>query len=285
MPRAVWSGAISFGLVTIPVKLYNAVSRKSISFNQLDERTGSRIKYRKGSAETGEEVPAEQIVRAWEFTKGSYVLVDEDELETFAPKGGKAIGIEAFVGLDEIDPVVWDQSYYAVPEPGFEKAYVLLLRALERSGRVAICTFVRGSKQHLAAIRPNGDKLDISTLVWADEVVSPTAIEELDAVGDVELSDAELAMADQLIDQLVAGFDHTSFHDTYREQVLDLLRRKAEGEEIVALPTATGGDDTVLDLLAALEASVAAAKAGRADPVVVETSDDGSAGEAAAQSA
>lgn len=282
MPRAVWSGAISFGLVTIPVRLYNAVSRKSISFNQLDEATGSRIKYKKVSAESGEEVPADQIVRGWEFVKGSYVLVDEDEIEALAPRGGKAITIESFVGLDEIDPVIWDQSYYAAPETGFEKAYVLLREALERSGRVAICTFVRGSKQHLGAIRPNGDKLDVSTLVWADEVIDPAAIEEIEAVRSVSLSDAELAMADQLIDQLVADFDHDVFRDTHREQVLDLLRRKAEGEDIVAAPAVTAGEDSVLDLLAALEASVAAAKANRVD---AESSGDDVLGDSAAATA
>ncbi|MEM8903570.1 MAG: Ku protein [Actinomycetota bacterium] len=271
MPRAVWNGAISFGLVTIPVKLYNAVSRKAVRFNQIDERTTARVKYQKVSADTGEEVPSEHIVRAWEFAKGQYVVVDDDELAALAPKGGKAISIEAFVPLDQIDPVLWDSSHYAAPDPGFEKAYALLLRALERSGRVAVAEFVRGGKQYLAAIRPNAGKLDVCTMVWADEVVEADAIEGLDAVSDVEISDAELAMADQLIEQLIGDFDHDAYHDTYREEVVALLQRKAAGEEIVA-PTATAAeDDKVVDLLAALEASVAAAKASRAG----DEADDG----------
>ncbi|MEM9035845.1 MAG: Ku protein [Actinomycetota bacterium] len=264
MPRAVWNGAISFGLVTIPVKLYNAVSRKSVRFNQLDDRTGARIKYQKVSAETGEEVPADHIVRGWEFAKGQYVLVDDDELQAMAPSGGKAITIEAFVPLDQIDPVLWDSAHYAAPDPGFEKAYALLLKALERSGRVAVSQYVRGGKQYLAALRPNAGKLDVCTMVWADEVVDPAAVDGLDTVAEVEVSDAELAMADQLIEQLIGDFEHDTFRDSYREELVALLQRKAAGEEIVApAEPVAGGDDKVVDLLAALEASVAAAKAAR----------------------
>ncbi|MEM9608387.1 MAG: Ku protein [Actinomycetota bacterium] len=264
MPRAVWNGAISFGLVTIPVKLYNAVSRKSVRFNQLDDRTGARIKYQKVSAETGEEVPADHIVRGWEFAKGQYVLVDDDELQAMAPSGGKAITIEAFVPLDQIDPVLWDSAHYAAPDPGFEKAYALLLKALERSGRVAVSQYVRGGKQYLAALRPNAGKLDVCTMVWADEVVDPAAVDGLDTLADVEVSDAELAMADQLIEQLIGDFEHDTFRDSYREELVALLQRKAAGEEIVApAEPVAGGDDKVVDLLAALEASVAAAKAAR----------------------
>lgn len=264
MPRAVWNGAISFGLVTIPVKLYNAVSRRSVRFNQLDDRSGARIKYQKVSAETGEEVPAEHIVRGWEFAKGQYVLVDDGELQAMAPSGGKAITIEAFVPLDQIDPVLWDSAHYAAPDPGFEKAYALLLRALERSGRVAVSQYVRGGKQYLAALRPNAGKLDVCTMVWADEVVDPAAVDGLGAAAEVEVSEAELAMADQLIEQLIGDFDHAAFHDSYREELVALLQRKAAGEEVrsPAEPTAAS-DDKVVDLLAALEASVAAAKAAR----------------------
>ncbi len=263
MPRAVWSGAISFGLVTIPVKLYNAVSRKSVRFNQLDERSHSRIRYKKVAADTGDEVPNDHIVKAWEASKGNYVVITDEELEAMSPKGGRAVTIEAFVELDEIDPVLWDQAHYAAPDEGFEKAYALLMGALERSGRVAIATFVRSSKQHLAAIRPNHGKLDVCTLVWADEVVSPAEVDGLGGLADVAVSDAELAMADQLIEQLVTSFDHAAFRDTHREELVSMLRAKAAGDESVAATTAAPSEDKVVDLLAALEASVAAAKASR----------------------
>ncbi len=264
MPRAIWNGSISFGLVTIPVKLYSAVSRKSVSFNQLDERTGSRIKYKKVSAADGSEVTSDDIVRAYEYAKGQYVLVSDEEIQSVAPKAGRSIDIEAFVGLEEIDPMWFDGSYYLAPADGFEKAYLLLVEAMGEEGRVALARFVRGNKQYLAAIRPEGNHLQLATMVYADEIVPATDIPEFEKLDDVELTEAEMAMARQLISSLEATFDPEQYHDTHREQLVALLERKAAGEEIVT--TVPEIDDTkVVDLLAALEASVAAAKAGRAD--------------------
>jgi DNA end-binding protein Ku len=263
MARPIWNGSISFGLVTIPIKLYNAVSRKSIRFNQLDERTSSRIRYRKVSAADGEEVPDEHIVKAWEHGKGQYVVVDDDELAALAPKASRTIGIEAFVDLEQIDPVFYDAAYYAAPVEGFEKAYKLLVEAMANEGKVAIARFVRNNKEYLAALRPNGGKLDLSTMAYADEVLSPKQIDEFDGLDDVELTDAEMAMATQLVESLVSDFEPERYHDTYREQVMDLLRAKAAGEEIVAPEAAGVDDEKVVDLLAALEASVAAAKEAR----------------------
>jgi DNA end-binding protein Ku len=264
VPRAIWNGSISFGLVTIPVKLYNAVSRKSVRFNQLDDRTGSRIKYAKISAADGSEVSQNNIVRGYEYTKGQYILVSDEEIQSVAPKAGRSVDIEAFVGLEEIDPMWFDGSYYVAPAEGFEKAYRLLVEAMSEEGRVALARFVRSNKQYLAAIRPNHNHLQLATMVYADEIVPATDIPEFEGLDEVELTEGEMAMARQLIGSLATQFDPQHYRDTHREELVALLERKAAGEEIVtAVPEVDDGK--VVDLLAALEASVAAAKAGRSD--------------------
>ena len=179
MPRPVWSGTISFGLVAIPMKLYNAVNRKSVSFNQLDERTMSRIRYRKVSDETGEEVPDENIVKGYEVSKGRYVIVDPDELEPFIPAATRSVELEEFVDLGDIDPVYFDNSYYVAPD-GSPKPYVLLARAMEEAGKVGIGRFVMRNKQYTAAIRAVDGHLMMSTLAYGDEVVSKESIDELE---------------------------------------------------------------------------------------------------------
>ena len=279
MPRPIWNGSISFGLVTIPIKLYNAISRKSVSFNQLDTRTGARIKYQKVSAADGEEVPNEAIGRAFEYSKGKYVMIGDDELAAVAPKASRTVDIQAFVPLDEIEPMLFDGAYYAAPADGFEKPYKLLTEALERDGRVAIARFVRANKEYLAALRPVDGRLAVSTLVYADEVVEPEEIPEFDGLEDVKLSDGELAMAGQLIESLVADFDHAQFHDDHREQLREMLRAKASGEEVVVPSEPAAEATNVVDLMAALEASVAAAKAARSgggssDAAVADAGDE-----------
>ena len=264
MPRAIWNGSISFGLVTIPIKLYNAVSRKTIRFNQIDRRSGSRIKYKKVSAADGEEVPDEEIVKGYEHAKGQYVLVDDEELQAITPKSGRTIDIEAFVDLDDIDPIYYDAAYYAAPADGFEKSYRLLVRAMEDENRVAVARFVRNNKQYLAALRPKGGTLQVSTMVYDDEVVKADEVPEFDGLDDVDVTEAELTMARQLIGSLEADFEPAQYSDTYRDELTELLKRKAAGEEIVA-EVAPVDDAKVVDLLAALEASVAAAKSERAE--------------------
>lgn len=263
MPRAVWNGSISFGLVTIPVKLYNAVSRKSVSFNQIDTRTGSRIKYKKVSAADDEEVPPEAIARGYEHVKGSYVLVDDDELAALLPKSDRMIGIEAFVDEDDIEPIFYDTAFHVAPASGFEKPYALLEQAMKESGRVALARFVRNNKEYLAALRPRGGRLELSTMVYADELVDPESIDELTKVSDVEVGDEEVEMARQLIESLAADFQPERYEDTYRTQLTELLERKAAGEEIVAPSAGEQPDTKVVDLLSALEASVEAAKEAR----------------------
>ena len=273
MPRAIWSGSISFGLVNIPVKLYSAVSRKTVHFNQLDARTGARIKQKRVDAETGEEVPWDQIVKGYELPSGAYVTVTDDELAALDPKAVRTIEIEEFVDLSAIDPIFYDSAYYLAPDKS-SKPYALLARAMEEQGKVGIAHFVLRTKQYLAAIRPSDGRLLLSTMVYADEVNDPSSIEELDEVVDVAVSDKELAMAAQLVESLSTDFEPERFKDTYREAVLELIDKKAAGEEIVA-PVSEVQPDKVVDLMAALEASVAAAKEARKrHPTAHEAADD-----------
>jgi DNA end-binding protein Ku len=263
MPRAIWSGSISFGLVNIPVKLFNAVSRKSVSFNQIDRRTGARIRYRKVSAADEAEVPNEEIVKGYELPSGDYVLIDDDELATLDPEAVRTIDIEEFVDLADIDPIYYDAAYYLAPDKATVKPYALLAEAMERSQKVGIARFVMRSKQYLAAVRPKDGKLLLSTMVYADEVNDSETINELDGLDNVDVSDREVGMAEQLIASLSGPFEPDKFEDTYRNRVLDLIERKAAGEtELVAAPQPVS-TDKVVDLMAALEASVAAAKESR----------------------
>ena len=276
MARAIWSGSISFGLVTIPVKLYNAVSRRTVHFNQLDDRTNSRIKQKRVSAEDGSEVPSEHLVKGYELGSGNYVIVTDDELAALDPKAQRTIEIEEFVDLAEIDPIYYDSAYYLAPDQATVKPYALLAEAMERSQKVGIARFVMRTKQYLAAIRPVDGKLVLSTMVYPDEVNAPAEIPELADVEGVEVSDRELDMAEQLVESLAAEFEPAKFHDTYREQVLALIERKAAGEqEVVAAPAAPSAEK-VVDLVAALEASVKEAKAARSrHPSGVDDVDEG----------
>jgi DNA end-binding protein Ku len=261
MARPVWSGTISFGLVAIPVKLYNAVRRQSVSFNQLDERNMARIRYRKVNGETGEEVPDEHIIKGYEISKGRYVVVDPDELEPFMPVANKSVDLEEFVDLEQIDPVYYDAAYHLAPD-GPAKPYVLLARAMEASGKVAIGRFVMRNKQYTAAIRAEDGRLVMSTLAYADEVVDPADIDALDGLDDVDVSAKEIKMAESLVESLSADFEPEKYHDEYREEVMALIQMKADGEEF-EVPEQAAEKPKVVDIMAALEASVAAAKESR----------------------
>src|SRR6195952_5874312 len=261
MARPVWNGTISFGLIAIPIKMFHAVSKKSVSFNQLDDRTMSRIKMKKVSAETGEDVPDEHIIKGYEISKGRYVVVDPDELEPFIPSATKSIDLEEFVELDEIDPVYFDSPYIVAPDKP-PKPYVLLARAMEEAGKVAIGTFVMRNKQYVAALRAHDGKLLMSTMVFADEVVDINGIEDLDVLDDVDVSEKESRMAEALVQSLSAEFEPAKYRDEYRASVLDLIERKAGGEEF-ELPEVAREAPKVVDLMAALEASVKAAKEAR----------------------
>jgi DNA end-binding protein Ku len=265
MARAIWSGAISFGLVNVPVKLYSATSPKSVRFHQISSKTGARIRQKRVDPTTDEEVPYDEIVKGYEITPDHYVLIDPDELDALDPKATKTIDIEDFVDLDEIDPIYYDHSYYLAPTTGGAKAYRLLLDAMRESGKVGIGRVVIRSKQQLCALRPTGDVLTLSTLLFGDEVLSPDRLDDLDAVSDAPASDRELSMAQQLIESLSREFDPAKYHDDYRERVLDLIERKAAGEEIAVQPEA---EEPVAapDLMAALEASLAAVRSDDPEP-------------------
>jgi DNA end-binding protein Ku len=259
MPRAIWSGAISFGLVNIPVKLYSAVSRKTVRFHQLDQEDNQRIQQRRVNPRTGEEVPYENLVKGYEVGPDRYVVITPEELESLEPEKTRTIDIEDFVDLEQIDPIFYDHPYYLVPDTGAGKAYLLLLDAMKESGKVAIARVVLRQKEHLVAIRPRDDVLTMETMLFADEVVSPDGLDEKPADGKAKTSKKELEMAQQLIDSLSGDFEPDKYRDEYRERVLDLIERKAEGEEIV-LEAPQEAPKQVPDLMAALEESIASTK-------------------------
>ncbi|HEX5192926.1 MAG TPA: Ku protein [Solirubrobacteraceae bacterium] len=264
MPRAIWSGAISFGLVNVPVKMYSATSPKTVRFHQLSSKTGSRIKQKRVDPSTGDEVAFEDIVKGYELSPDRYVLIEPEELDALDPKATKTIDIEEFVDLVDIDPIYYDHSYYLAPATGGAKAYRLLLDAMREAGKVAIGKVVIRSKQQLCALRPIGDAMGLSTMLFGDEVLSPDRLDELDGVDEAASTDRELKMAQQLIASLSSDFDPAKFKDEYRERVLDLIERKASGEEIAVQPQAEE-EAPVPDLMAALEASLAEVRSGDSD--------------------
>src|SRR5690348_12924904 len=223
MPRSIWTGAISFGLVTVPVKLYSAVQRKTVRFHQLDSADGVRISQRRVNPATGEEVPWERLVKGYEIGPDRYVMIDPSELEALDPKKTRTIDIEDFVELSDIDPVYYDHPYYLAPGAGGAKPYRLLLEAMEQTGKVAIATVVIRSKQHLVALRPMGDVLGMATMLFPDEVVDPQRIDDVPSADDVEVSERELRIAKQLVESLAAGFEPDKYRDVYRDEVLSLI--------------------------------------------------------------
>jgi DNA end-binding protein Ku len=262
VPTAVWTGTISFGLVAVPVKLTPATKSRDVSFNQLESGTGSRIRYRRVSEQSGEEVPTDQIVKGYELEKGRYVIVEKDELDTLAPKASHTIDIEDFVDLADIDPIYFDTPYYVMVDEKAAKPYRLLVDAMTELGKVAIGRVVMRSKEKLVAIRPMDGMLCVETMHYADEIVDRASLglpEE-----DIELSDRELTMARQLVETLAGEFDASQYHDEYREQLLALIDKKAAGEEIVASETPEA-PAKVLDLMAALEASLQRAADGEGE--------------------
>jgi DNA end-binding protein Ku len=260
MARSIWTGAISFGLVTVPVKLYSATNRKTVRFHQLHATTGVRIQQKRVDPQTGEEVPYEEIVKGYEIAPDQYVVVTPDELEALDPKKTKTIEIEDFVDLDQIDPIFYDHPYYLAPGPGGAKPYRLLLEAMRETNRVAIAKVVIRSKEQLVAIRPMGDVLGMATMLFADEVVDADGIDEVPSGDDVKTSSRELDIAKQLVESLAGNFDPDKYHDTYREEILALIERKAAGEEIAVQPPSEDVSAPVPDLMSALKASLDAVR-------------------------
>jgi DNA end-binding protein Ku len=258
VPRAMWSGAISFGLVNIPVKLVTAVDRKTVRFREIRRSDSSRIRHRKVAEADGEEVRSDELVKGYEIAPDRYVVLDPEELRALDPKRSRTIEIEDFVDLADIDPLQFESSYYLVPGETAGKSYELLRRAMAETGKAGIARFTLRTKQYLAVLRPVGPALAVSTLLYHDEVLAPSDLGNLPE--DVELSDRELTMATSLIESMATEWDPSAYEDDHRKQVLALIERKAEGEEITVVPEAEREAGDVVDLVAALEASLAAAK-------------------------
>jgi DNA end-binding protein Ku len=257
VPRPIWTGAISFGLVNVPVKLFTAVDRKTVRFNQLNSKTGNRIAQKRVDPATGEEVAYEDIVKGYEIAPDRYVVIEPGDLESVQPKKTRMVEIEEFVDLAEIDPIYFDHPYYLVPDKGADKAYRLLMEAMRDTGRVALGRVVIRSKEYLVAVRPKGELLAMETMLFADEVVSPEKLDDA-LPGEVEAGERELRMAKQLVESLSGPFEPEKYADEYREAVLALIEQKAEGKVIAVQPSEE--PQPVPDLMAALEASIAEAK-------------------------
>jgi len=255
MPRAMWKGAISFGLVTIPVSVYPATEEKTLRFNQLHDDDGGRVRMKRVCSIDGEEVGYEHIVKGYEYEKDRYVILTDEDFEAIPVESSRAIDIQQFVQLDEIDPMQYKKSYYLVPEETGAKAYALLREALLRSGKVGIAKVSFRDKEHLAALRFRDEAFVLETMYWPDE------IREADFGGvdvSAKIRPNELEMAQTLIENLTADWDPAEFKDEYREAMLRIVEAKINGEEIEIVepePTAK-----VVDLMEALKASVAAAK-------------------------
>jgi DNA end-binding protein Ku len=261
MPRAIWSGSISFGLLNVPVKLYSAVSRKNVSFRELRESDGSRVRHKRVAEADGDEVPYDEIVKGYEISPEQYVVVTRDELEEIDPKRTRAIEIQDFVDLDDIDPIYFDHPYYLGPDKGAEKAYALLVKAMGDSKKVAVARFVLRNREHLAAIRPADKVLTMATMRFADEVVSPEELgEDVVPENGLKLDKREVEMAKQLIDSLTSDFDPAKYRDEYREELMALIERKAEGKAVVEPVSEEPKPTKAPDLMAALEESLAAVR-------------------------
>ena len=249
--RAIWTGTISFGLVSIPVQMFSATESKELRFHFLHKDDLVPIGYDKVRKDTGEHVEPEEIVRGFEIEKGRYVPLEEEDLDRLDIELTHAIDICDFVSLDEIDPVYFRKAYYLLPQEGGEKPYRLLVRALEETGKVGVAKVVIRNKQHLACLRPFEGLLLLETMYYADEVRKPEALDG--KVGSAQLRKPEVEMAKSLVDNLSAPFKPAKYDDTYRKELLDLIRAKAKGRE---LPEPKEEEAEVVDLMTALRESV-----------------------------
>ena len=260
MARAIWSGSISFGLLNVPVRLYSAVARRNIALREIRESDSARIKHRRVAEGTDEEVAYEDIVKAYELTPGQYVPLSKEEMAALAPEKTRAIDVQDFVDIEEIDPMYFDSPYYLGPAEGAEKAYSLLAAAMESSGKAAISRFVFRNKEHLAAIRASDGVLTLTTMRFSDEVVPPSELDDALPDEKPKVAKREQEMAEQLIASLSTEFEPETYKDEYREQLLALIEQKAEGKEIVAPEAEAPKATKAPDLMAALEESIAAVK-------------------------
>ena len=260
MARAIWSGTISFGLLNVPVKLYSAVSRKTIRFNELRESDNARVRHRRVAEGTDDEVAYDEIVKGYEISPDHYVTFSRDELAELDPAKTRTIDIQDFVDIGDIDPIFFESPYYLGPADGAEKAYSLLAKSMEASGRAAIARFVLRNREHLAAIRANKNVLTMTTMRFADEVVAPEELDDVLPQETPKVQKKEQEMAEALIDSLSSDFDPSQYRDEYREDLLAMIESKAEGRDIVKTASEEPEPTKAPDLMAALEESIAAVR-------------------------
>ena len=255
--RSIWSGSISFGLVNIPVKMHTAVREERIAFHMLHDQDKVRLQRKMVCPEDGKEVHPEHMVKGYEISKGQYVIVQQAELEGCSPEKTRSIEIVDFVELKQIDPIYFDRAYYLSPAEHAARPYRLLHEAMTRSGRVGIATMVMHDKEYLACLRTRGNALCISTMHFGNEIVD---IDTLGELPDTKVADKELAAADKLIESLLTDFDPSKYHDQYKDCVLSMLEKKANGEQVFRQVTPQAKPSKAPDLMAALQASIAKAK-------------------------
>jgi DNA end-binding protein Ku len=261
MARAIWRGVISFGMVSIPVRLFTATDTKDIRFRQLHEETHTPVKQLRWSPELDREVAYDELIKGYEYAKEQYVIVDDEDFEKLPVASKHTIDLTAFVSNEEIDPIHYERSYYLEPDEAGQKPFALLLRALGDKGLLAIGKVALRQKEHLCVLRPHDGLILLETLYYPDEIRDPDG--SIDVEG-IEVSDQEMEMASALIDMLRKPFDPADYKDTYREQLMAMITAKLEGGEIVATNEEAPAAASV-DLMAALKASVDAAKARKAD--------------------
>jgi len=263
MPRTIWKGALNFGLVNVPVGLYSATQDKTVHFNQFEEGTSDRIRYKKVNERTGEEVPPGKIVKGYDLGGGEYVILTEAELDAAEPEKSKLIEITDFVDLDQIDPIYYRSTYYLAPEgEAADKAYALLRQVMRKANKVAIGTVVMRNKEYPVAIRPDDDVLKLETMYFADEIRSP--VKELpDLPGADEVTDREVQMAGLLLESMAGDWNPEKYQDTHRLQLEAIIEAKRQGNEIVTGTEAQPAATKVVDLMEVLSASIDSVKAAR----------------------
>jgi DNA end-binding protein Ku len=264
--RAMWSGAVSFGLVSVPVKAYSATSNHDIRFHQVHAADGGRIKYKRTCSIDGEEVDYADIVKGYETDDGELITLDEEDLDSLPTKSGHEIDVVEFVPADQIDPLLFDKSYYLEPDAKAAKPYALLREALVQTDRMAVVKVALRQRESIALLRVRDKAIVLQTMLWPDEVREPE-FDILDA--EVELRPQELTMAASLVESLGADFDPTQFHDEYRDAVVELIERKRTTGDTRPAPAPEKrdeGPDSMTDLLSALQASVEAARAATGKP-------------------
>jgi DNA end-binding protein Ku len=258
MPRTMWKGAISFGLVSIPIRLYPSTEEKTLKFNQLHDEDHGRIKYQRVCAIDGEEVPFEHIVKGYEYEKDKYVVLTDEDFDAVPIESSRSIDILQFVDLEEIDPIYYKKTYYLIPEEMGVKAYTLLREAMAQTGRVGIAKVSFRDKEHLATLRFRDDVFLLETMFWPDEIRAAD-FDEIGESGKIKVRPQEVQMAESLIENLTSSFNPEEYHDDYREGLLQVVEKKVAGEEIEVIPEAE--PSKVVDLMEALKASVQATTA------------------------